>query len=57
MPFSFLIPIFGVAMGVLFYAERVGWLGAGGVGLTLLGIVLVNKTTEPRPTNSARIDP
>ncbi len=55
--FSFLIPIFGVAMGVLFYAERVGWLGAGGVGLTLLGIVLVNKTAEPRPTNSARIDP
>jgi drug/metabolite transporter (DMT)-like permease len=55
--FSFLIPIFGVAMGVLFYGERVGWLGAGGIGLTLLGIVLVNKTAEPRPTNSARIDP
>ncbi len=55
--FSFLIPIFGVAIGVLFYAERVGWLGASGVGLTLLGIVLVNRTAEPRPTNSTRIDP
>lgn len=54
--FSFLIPIFGIAMGVLFYGERMDWLAAGGIGLTLLGIVLVNKRATARETNSARLD-
>lgn len=54
--FSFLIPIFGVAMGVLFYDEKLDWLFAGGISLTLLGIVLVNRRTTPWKTNSVSID-
>lgn len=42
--FSFLIPIFGLSMGVLFYGEAVGGLAVGGIGLTLPGIILVNRT-------------
>jgi drug/metabolite transporter (DMT)-like permease len=44
--FGFLIPIFGLSIGVLFYGESVGWLEVGGIGLTLLGIVLVNRTSS-----------
>ena len=40
--FSFLIPIFGLALGVLFYEETLGWLELGGIGLTLIGIFLVS---------------
>lgn len=42
--FSFLIPIFGLSMGVLFYGEAMGWSEAGGIGLSVAGIVLVNRT-------------
>lgn len=41
--FSFLVPIFGLVMGVLFYQESIGVLTAGGIILTVLGIVLVNR--------------
>ena len=40
--FSFLVPIFGLAMGVIFYQESFGLLTAAGIGLTILGIFLVN---------------
>lgn len=40
--FSFLVPIFGLALGVMFFQEKIGALTAGGIGLTILGIVLVN---------------
>lgn len=42
--FSFLIPVFGLSMGILFYGETMGWLEVGGIVLTLLGIVLVNRS-------------
>ncbi len=45
--FSFLIPIFGLTMGFLFYSERFGWLEIAGIGLTLAGIVQVNRTESP----------
>jgi len=41
--FSFLIPIFGLAMGVLFFSEAVGWTELVGIGLTLVGVFLVNR--------------
>tara|TARA_R110000782_G_scaffold62155_7_gene127839 strand:- start:82 stop:1065 length:984 start_codon:yes stop_codon:yes gene_type:complete len=41
--FSFLIPVFGLAMGVGFYQERLGWIEIGGVTLALVGIILVNR--------------
>ena len=40
--FSFLVPIFGLAMGVVFYQESISVLTASGIILTVLGIVLVN---------------
>ena len=41
--FSFLVPIFGLAMGVGFYGERLSWYAIGGVGLSVIGIALVNR--------------
>lgn len=41
--FSFLIPVFGLAMGVGFYGERLAWMEISGVALALLGIILVNR--------------
>ena len=41
--FSFLVPIFGLAMGVMFFQESIGIFTATGIGLTVLGIVLVNR--------------
>jgi drug/metabolite transporter (DMT)-like permease len=40
--FSFLVPIFGLTMGVIFFQESIGVLTAAGIGLTVLGITLVN---------------
>lgn len=40
--FSFLVPVFGLTMGVIFYQESFEGLTATGVGLTIVGIVLVN---------------
>jgi len=48
--YSFLIPIFGLTMGALFYSEKLGWSEFIGIGLTLLGIWLVNrKSLQMRP--------
>ncbi len=41
--FSFLIPLFGLAMGTLFFGERIGWWDFFGAFLTLLGIAQVNR--------------
>ena len=40
--FSFLVPIFGLAMGIAFYEETYDLLVVAGIGLILLGIILVN---------------
>lgn len=40
--FSFLIPIFGVTMGIFFFNEKINTLTLSGIGLTVFGIVLVN---------------
>lgn len=49
--FSFLIPVFGLAMGALFYGETLGWPEIVGIGLTLLGIGLVTRKTRTTPRN------
>ena len=41
--FSFLIPIFGLTMGTLFYGETVGWPQLVGIALTILGVALVTR--------------
>lgn len=40
--FSFLVPIFGLAMGAAFFGERLGWFDIAGIGLTVAGIGLVS---------------
>ena len=40
--FNFLVPIFGLAIGMVFYGETYGLLVFAGIGLILLGIILVN---------------
>jgi len=42
--FSFLVPIFGLAMGAAFFGERLGWFEVAGISLTLIGIALANRS-------------
>ena len=49
--FSFLVPVFGLTMGALFYGETLGWPEFVGIGLTLLGIGLVNRKAWTMPQN------
>ena len=41
--FAFLVPVFGLAMGVWLYGERIGGLAIGGIVLILIGVTLVNR--------------
>ena len=50
--FSFLIPIFGLTMGFLFYDETLGWPQLVGIALTILGVGLVTR----RGTRSLEVD-
>lgn len=50
--FTFLIPVFGISIGVVFYGETVSWLQASGIVLTIAGVALVNyRRTRPVPAN------
>ncbi|MEQ9145633.1 MAG: DMT family transporter [Parvibaculaceae bacterium] len=50
--FSFLIPIFGLTMGALFYGETFGWAQLVGITLTILGVGLVTRRgTDSRATD------
>jgi len=40
--FSFLVPIFGLALGAMFFGERLSGLQFAGIALVILGIVFVN---------------
>lgn len=42
--YSFLIPIFGLLMGILFYQEQFGWFSVLGITMTIIGIILVNSS-------------
>jgi len=41
--FSFLVPVFGLSMGALFFSERLGWFEVIGVALTVAGIALASR--------------
>lgn len=47
--FTFLSPIFGLAMGVVFFSERLHALEAGGIALSLLGIYGVSRSRKLVP--------
>lgn len=49
--FSFLVPIFGFAMGIAFYGEALSAPIAAGMAITVLGIAVVTRT---RPPTAAR---
>ncbi len=40
--YSFLVPVFGLAMGMIFFQESISGLASVGIILTVLGIVVVN---------------
>jgi len=46
--FSFLVPIFGLVMGMVFYEETYGLVVLAGIGLILTGITLVNWPQKDR---------
>ena len=47
--FTFLTPIFGLLMGVLFFSEQLRSAQLAGIALGLLGIYAVNRPTESMP--------
>ncbi|MCG2601419.1 MAG: DMT family transporter, partial [Achromobacter sp.] len=46
--FTFLVPIFGLAIGAVFFGERLSWAQAAGVALVVAGIAIV-QLSPPRP--------
>lgn len=56
--FSFLVPVFGVAIGVVLYGERLTLTSWVGVAVTVAGIILVNSgRIAPQPTQAQPDDP
>jgi len=53
--FSFLVPIFGLTMGVLFFQESIGLTSVLGIVLTLAGIWLVNRPANKKNGSSGEI--
>lgn len=51
--FTFLTPIFGLIMGVVFFAERLHALELAGIGLSLLGIYGVSRPAKVRACATA----
>lgn len=41
--FNFLVPIFGLTMGALFFGEALGWSQVAGIALIILGVGLVTR--------------
>lgn len=41
--FNFLVPVFGLAMGALFFGEVLGWWQVAGIALIILGVGLVTR--------------
>ena len=54
--FSFLIPIFGLTLGLLFFGEELSWPQMFGISLTLAGIVLVTRFGTLAAAKSAKSD-
>lgn len=63
--FSFLVPIFGLSIGIAFYGEALTVSVTVGASLAFLGILLVNRTDHPgrdpdpatRPAQQTVLDP
>ncbi len=46
--FTFLVPIFGLAIGAALFEERLAWIQVAGVVLVLAGIVLAQRDAPKR---------
>lgn len=55
--FTFLVPIFGLAIGAAMFEERLEWVQAAGVVLVLGGIVLVQRSGLQRPQDDVPVVP
>jgi len=49
--FTFLVPIFGLAIGAALFDERLGWSQAAGIVLVLAGIFVVQRGAEAQPAS------
>ncbi len=52
--YSFLVPVFGLTMGMLFYGESLGWPEMMGVTLALVGVTMVTQKgiAQPKPVGA-----
>lgn len=44
--YTFLVPLFGVGIGVVFFGEQLGWFATAGAGLAVLGTALAQATSK-----------
>lgn len=51
--FSFLVPVFGLSLGALFFNERLGWFEVIGIGLSLVGIAMTSQTRSGKVDGAA----
>ena len=49
--FSFLVPVFGLTMGILFFQETIENIAAAGIVLIILGIIMVNWPRQIKTTH------
>lgn len=55
--FTFLVPIFGLSLGVAFFGERPGWSAVVGGTIALLGIALVQRDAHDREMRAISMHP
>jgi len=54
MPFTLLMPVFGVVFGILYFGETPGWLAVAGGGVTIAGVALIVLRSGASGARSAR---
>jgi drug/metabolite transporter (DMT)-like permease len=54
--FSFLVPMFGLSLGALFFNERIGWFEITGIGLSLVGIAMASGTPQKKSGQVVIVD-
>tara|TARA_R110002096_G_scaffold205630_3_gene391590 strand:- start:242 stop:1186 length:945 start_codon:yes stop_codon:yes gene_type:complete len=53
--FSFLVPVFGLSLGALFFNERIGGFEVTGIVLSLVGIALASRSGDRKKGPSLRL--
>lgn len=55
--YNFLVPVFGLVLGIVFYREVVSWVLGVGVLVTLVGVLLVSLPARPARGRTASAKP